>query len=227
MAGLGNTTENDLAKLYFNATAIANIADNAASSPLANLFVALHTADPGEAGDQTTSEATYTGYARVTVARTSGGWTVATNTVTNTAAVTFGQCTAGSNSITHWSVGVATSGASKIIAFGPCGPVASVGEFTSTAADVITVPQVTLIVDDRVSFYPTPAAVLPTGMTEGTVYFVKTVSGNDVTIALTSGGATIDLTTTGAGLVYKHSILAVSAGITPSFAISAISVKLD
>src|SRR5689334_12539064 len=118
MAGLGNTFENDLWKLIFNATAIANIADNAASSPLANLFVALHTADPGEAGDQTTSEATYTGYGRVTVARTSGGFTVATNTVTNTAAVTFGQCTAGSNVITHWSVGVASSGASKILAFG-------------------------------------------------------------------------------------------------------------
>jgi hypothetical protein len=52
----GNTFENDLLKLIFNATAIANIADNAAASPLTNLFVALHTADPGEAGDQTTSE---------------------------------------------------------------------------------------------------------------------------------------------------------------------------
>jgi hypothetical protein len=59
------------------------------------------------------------------------------------------------------------------------------------------------------------------------VYFVKTVSGNDITIALTSGGATIDLTTTGAGLVYKHGILAVSNLITPSFAIGALSLKLD
>ena len=161
------------------------------------------------------------------MARTSGGFTVATNTLTNAAAVTFAPCTGGSNTITHWSVGFATSGASKIIAFGPVGNISNVGEFTSTAADVITVPQVTLIVDDRVSFYPTPAAVLPTGMTEGTVYFVKTVAGNDITIALTSGGATIDLTTTGAGLIYKHVILAVSAGITPNFAIGALSAKLD
>lgn len=216
-----------MAKLFWQATAIANLADNAASSPLANLFIALHTADPGEAGDQTTSEATYTGYARVSVARTSGGFTVATNTITNTAAVTFGACTGGSNSITHFSIGVATSGASKILAFGPVGNIANVGEFTSTVADVITIPQVTLIVDDRVSFYPTPAAVLPTGMTEGTVYFVKTVATNDITIATTSGGATIDLTTTGAGLIYKHGVLAVSNGITPSFAIGALSVKLD
>jgi len=77
----GNTWENDLLKLIFNATAIANIAANAASSPLTNLYVSLHTADPGEAGDQTTSEATYTSYARVAVARTSGGFTVTGNSV--------------------------------------------------------------------------------------------------------------------------------------------------
>lgn len=39
-------------------------------------YVSLHTGDPGEAGDQTTNEATYAGYARVAVARDSGGWTV-------------------------------------------------------------------------------------------------------------------------------------------------------
>jgi hypothetical protein len=111
----GNTFENDLLLLIFNATAIANIADNAAASPLTNLYVALHTADPGEAGNQSTSEATYTGYARVAVARTSGGWTVTTSQAVNTAVVTFGACTAGSNTITHFSVGVAASGATKIL----------------------------------------------------------------------------------------------------------------
>jgi hypothetical protein len=111
----GNIFENDLLKLIFNATAIANLADNAAASPLTNLYVALHTADPGEAGDQSTSEATYTGYARVAVARTSGGWTVTTSQAVNAGAVTFGACTAGSNTITHFSVGVASAGATKIL----------------------------------------------------------------------------------------------------------------
>lgn len=232
MAGFGNTTENDLAKLIYNATAIANLADNAATSPLTNLFVGLHTADPGEAGDQTTSEANYTSYARVSVARTSGGWTVSTNTITNAGAVTFPACTGGSSSITHWSVGYAISGASKIINFGPCGPITNFGEFTATAADTITIPNIgqvpfTVSVDDRVSFYPTPAGTLPTGMTEGTVYFVKTISGNDITIAATSGGATIDLTTVGSGIMYKHTIITVTNGITPQFATGQISVKID
>jgi len=68
-----NAFENSLLKLIFNATAIANLADNAATSPLTNLYVSLHTADPGEAGDQSTNEVSYTSYARVAVARTTGG----------------------------------------------------------------------------------------------------------------------------------------------------------
>ena len=82
---MGNTWENDLLKLIFQATAIANVADNAASSPLTNLYVSLHTADPGEAGDQTTSEISYTGYARVAVAR-STGWDAASGGATANAA---------------------------------------------------------------------------------------------------------------------------------------------
>ena len=112
----GNTFENDVLKLIFNATAIANIADNAASSPLANLYVSLHTADPGEAGDQTTSETAYTGYARVAVARTSGGWTVTANSVSPNANIDFGQCSASPGAaITHAAVGTASSGAGKVL----------------------------------------------------------------------------------------------------------------
>lgn len=111
----GNVFENDLLKLIFQATAIANLADNAATGPLTNLYVSLHTADPGEAGDQSTNEASYTGYARVAVARTAGGWTVTANAVENAAAVTFGACTAGSNTITHFGVGTLASGTGKLL----------------------------------------------------------------------------------------------------------------
>lgn len=118
----GDTFENDLLKLIFNATAIANLADNAATSPLTNLFVALHTADPGEAGTQATSEATYTSYARTSVARTSGGWTVTTNSVSPAATISAPAGTGGSGTLTHWSVGVASSGATKILYSGTITP---------------------------------------------------------------------------------------------------------
>lgn len=111
----GNTFENDVLKLIFNATAIANIADNASSSPLTNLYVSLHTGDPGEAGDQTTSEATYTSYARVAVERSGTGWTVSGNTATNAALVQFPQCSGGTNTITHVGVGTLTSGGGKLL----------------------------------------------------------------------------------------------------------------
>lgn len=111
----GNTFENDILLLIFNATGIANIADNATSSPLTNLFVSLHTADPGEAGNQTTNEATYGGYARVAVARSGSGWTVTGNAVENAALVQFPQCTSGTNTITHVGVGTASSSTGKLL----------------------------------------------------------------------------------------------------------------
>jgi hypothetical protein len=105
----GNTFENDVLKLIFNATAIADLAMDDSTSPATTLTVALHTADPGEAGDQTTSETAYTGYARVAVARTTGGWTVTNNSVSPVANIDFGECTASPGAaITHFSVGTGT-----------------------------------------------------------------------------------------------------------------------
>lgn len=119
----GNTFENDWLKLIFNGTAIADLAENDTTSPLASLFVALHTADPGEAGDQTTNETAYTGYARQPVARTTGGWTVTGNSVSPVANIDFPACTASpGGAITHFSVGVAVSGATKILYSGTVTP---------------------------------------------------------------------------------------------------------
>jgi hypothetical protein len=118
----GDVYENDLLKLIFNATAIANVADNAASSPITSLYVSLHTADPGEAGTQSTSEISYTGYARVAVARTTGGWTVTTNSVSPVANIDFGACTAGSGTATYFGVGTLTSGTGKLLYSGAISP---------------------------------------------------------------------------------------------------------
>lgn len=117
---------NDWLKLVFNATATANLADNAGTSPLANLYVSLHTSDPGAAGNQSTSETGYTGYARVAVARTSGGWTVSSNSVSPVADITFGACSVGTATITHWAVGTASSGTGKILYSGTVSPSISI-----------------------------------------------------------------------------------------------------
>jgi len=121
-----NAYEADLLKLLLNATAIANVADNTATSPLTNVYVALHTADPGDTGDQTTSEVSYTGYARVAVARTSGGWTISgTNpTVASpVAAITFPASTGGTGGVvTHFSVGSLSTTAGRIFYSGTVTP---------------------------------------------------------------------------------------------------------
>lgn len=103
-----NTTELDFLQYTFNATAFSWNASTI-------LYIALHTADPGEAGNQSTNEATYTSYARVGVNRNSGGWTASANPCVNAAQITMPQCTGGSNTITYVSIGTASSGAGQIL----------------------------------------------------------------------------------------------------------------
>jgi hypothetical protein len=136
-----NAFETDLLNLIFNATAIANLADNAGTSPLTNLFVSLHTADPGEAGDQSTNETAYTSYARVSVARTAGGWTITGNSVSPVAAIDFPECTGGTSTITHFAVGTASTGTGKILYSGTVTPNISVASNVTprlTTASTIT-----------------------------------------------------------------------------------------
>jgi hypothetical protein len=120
-----NAFETDLLLLIFNNTNIATLGDATGvrgSTVVGNLYLALHTADPGEAGDQTTSEATFTSYARVAVPRSGAGWTVAGNAVTNAAAIPFAPAGSGPQLITHWSLGYASSGAGKILYKGALTP---------------------------------------------------------------------------------------------------------
>lgn len=140
-----NAFENDILLLLFNNTNIANIGDATGvrgSTAAGSLYVALHTADPGEAGTQATSEASYTGYARVAVARSGAGWTVsgtAPTQVVNAATVTFGTSTVGTPTITHFSVGYETSGATKILVSGALNSsqVINIGGVNSFAAGAL------------------------------------------------------------------------------------------
>lgn len=110
-----NTAENAILLLVFNATTWNGLAENDTTSPNTDLYVSLHTGDPGEAGAQNTSEATYGSYARVAVVRTGSGWTVSGNTVTNAALVQFPQCSSGSETITHVGVGLGSSGSTVLL----------------------------------------------------------------------------------------------------------------
>ena len=114
MAGIGDAFQDDILELVFLATAIANIADNAAASPETNIHNALHTADP-EAGTLSTSEVTYTSYARVNVARSGSGWTAASGgSISPQANIDFPAGTGGSGTVTHWGTGKTGGGAALL-----------------------------------------------------------------------------------------------------------------
>lgn len=121
--GKSNTASNSILNLLFNATTWANVAQNATSGPITNLYVALHTANPGASGTQSTNEAAYTGYARVAVVRTSSGWTVSSAQSTSPVAnIQLGICTAGTETETYASIGTLSSGAGTILYSGPITP---------------------------------------------------------------------------------------------------------
>lgn len=77
------------------------------SGTAGSLYISLHTAALSDTSDQSTSEATYAGYARVAVPRTAGGWTqsVAGSQVSNAADIVFAPCTAGSDTVTYFGIG--------------------------------------------------------------------------------------------------------------------------
>ena len=120
MVAKSSTLDNQLLALIFNGTTAATLFQNVTSGALTNLYMSLHTASPAAGGSQTTNEAAYPGYARVAVARNSGGFTVSGSSVTLTAACTFPTATGSpSETETYAAVGTASSGAGQILYFGP------------------------------------------------------------------------------------------------------------
>lgn len=137
-----NATENSILLLLYNATTWANVAENASSSPITDIFVSGHTADPGEAGTQSTNECAYGSYARVAVARSGAGWTVTNNSVSPAAAIDFPAATSGTETMTHAATGKSTSGANPIYHKGAVTP--NVAISTGVTARLTTASTLTL-----------------------------------------------------------------------------------
>jgi hypothetical protein len=104
---MSNTTENDTLKALLQGT-------DPAYRSAANAWLALYTADPGEAGTAITNEATYTGYARVQITKVTA-WTDGGSSFANAALVQWPLCSAGTNTISHFAVVTTASGAGQIV----------------------------------------------------------------------------------------------------------------
>ena len=116
-----NVFEDGLLSLIFENANYANVGDATGlrgSSTAGVFYISLHTANPNETGTQATSEAAYTGpYARVSVARSTAGWTVASGVADNDAVITFATATS-SETETHFGIGSDASGVGNLFLWG-------------------------------------------------------------------------------------------------------------
>lgn len=125
--GKSTAFSNNILKLVLNGTAISKLADNAATTPYTNLYLSLHTASPGAAGDQTTNETSYTSYARQAVARSTSGFTAASSgSSTLVAACSFPACTGGTATITDAGLGTDATLSGNLFYFGAVSPTIAV-----------------------------------------------------------------------------------------------------
>jgi len=135
--------EQALLDLIFTNANLALIGDATGlrgSTTAGQLFIALHTADPGEAGSpQTTNEVAYTGYARQGINRASGagGWTRTGSSVSPTTnPVAFPACTGGTATATHFSIGTASTGAGSILYKGALSPTIAISTGVTPQAGI-------------------------------------------------------------------------------------------
>lgn len=226
MPGMASGVVNSEFLLLFNATTWTSTAINATVSPYTNLFLSLHTNDP-IVGNQTTNECNYTSYARVSVARTSGGFTVSSNTVTLAGAANFPQNTGvSSNVATYWGLGTNTSGAGNLWFSGPiCANAATPLPFTCTNASpgVFTSHAHGYAANQPLLFWAA-TGTLPTGITAGTIYYVIStgLTTDAFEVSTSVGGSAVNTSSSGDGLVIAAAPITISQNVTPSLTTSTV-----
>lgn len=209
-------------KLIYQNIGAANIGDATGLLPAGtagNFYLGLGSSWAGLAGNQTTGEASYSGYARVAVPRSTGGFAVsAGGIVTLVAAAQFATAGVGATgTLLFWTVGTASSGAGNLVRAGGLGGLAV--PCTMTTADVVTSPDLIaqstgLANGDRVAFWSMGGTV-PAGLTEGTAYYVVSLSGNTFSVSTTLGGGAVDITAAGGCFVQRLTPVTLAENVRP------------
>jgi hypothetical protein len=215
MPALTNAFVTDLLHLYFKNAPDAN--GLAASGSAGSLYAALHSQDPGVGSLQNQQELSYGTYTRIQVQRGSGfSVNTAQRTVSPAAAISFPKrADAGAAQTAHfWSLGTGASGATYMLLRGGIG--GQPMPFTyPTGGGSLTCPGLQPAVSDPVAFWQYGSVSLPGGITEGTVYWVISVSGDTFAVSATLGGGAVVLTGPGLGTCQKLTPLTVTNNVTP------------
>lgn len=201
-----------------------------------NLYVALHNANPGGPGTQTTNETSYANYARVAVPCSPGSWNVSQNDpaqVQNTARVVFPACGPDSgDALSFWSIGYEPVGPGQIVTSGVITGGSAYG-FSGTAGSPcqLTAPLFPpgILRDSLVVLYQFgPGMLLPLGLIEGNSYYIGTINGTSLTLSLTLGNTTpVPAALAGSGILVPSQPLLVVPGVAPTFPVSSLVTYMD
>lgn len=205
---------------------------NLAFTGPANVFASLLTAVAGKEASSVT-EASYAGYARQSTAFGAPAVSVPAfgRQIANTALESFGQKT-DVGSIIAIAVGIhdaVTAGNLFFILFNDGGdPQFFVVTAADLAGDTLQHGGHQFANDDqvRLEFFPGGGG-LPVGLAEDTTYFVVSVTADTIDLALTMGGASIDITAIGECLVHPLLPVTVNQNDTPEIAIGALVLQED
>ena len=205
-----------------------NLAFTGPANVFASLFTAITTKETA-----TGTEASYTGYARQS---TAFGVPVVSvpafgRQIANTALESFGQKT-DVGSITAIAVGIhdaVSAGNAFFIMFNDGGdPQYFIVTAADLAGDTLQHGGHQFANDDQVRLEFAPGGGgLPTGLSEDTTYFVVSATADTIDLALTMGGASIDITAIGEALVWPLLPVTVNQNDTPEIAIGALVVQED
>lgn len=176
------------------------------------------------------TELSYSGYARAAVTFGSptdtspaGGRQRA-----NSSAATGGQKSdVGTVDAIGWGIYAASSGGSpKWIGLMDADvPVVGTADESS---DAITAPAHGLSTDQRVFVLAAPGAVIPTGLSENTAYFVLAsgLTTDAFKLSTSSGGAAVNITAKGAALFMPYTALTIAQLATPQFDTGALILQI-
>lgn len=204
---------------YLEAAVLNEVLRNTNLVPVATVYLSLHTADPLDTGG---SEVAGGSYARQAIAFGAP----AAGVCTNSANIEFATMPA--TTVTHFGIWDAASSGNLLLT----GPIGSAtlplkGFSAKGSTDLLTVTAHGYAAQDRVEVTAEFAGSLPSGLAEGTLYFVSAtgLTADAFSLSLTSGGAVIDIGD-GTGLVFKVVPQQTLAGNTFRVQAAQLSVKV-
>jgi hypothetical protein len=210
-------------RLLFNNETWSNLAGGLEGTSSAGyLYVSLHSADPSTIPSQNTNEASYTGYSRQAVARTTDGWTVTNNVVSNAATISFGVCTANGQTITHVGIGTGTGETLTLYSF----PLVSEWkDFQGVSGQTsFETNENNLVTGDIVQVIPTILSSLPTPLEKGVNYYIVSTTTGLIQLSTTLNGSPITITASGYGMLGKISPIVVDLNVEPVFASGKLTI---